>query len=92
MSHLDLMKELPLFHDVFFDPLRYHLRYLEAHSDNLSSSLISVMHPQIKTIDRLEVSIFMHPNYMFNPNRPECCHSGSDTICNVPLIPQSHHG
>ena len=78
MSHLALTKELPFFHDVFFDPLHYHLRYLEAHSDNLSSSLIGVMHPQIKTIDRLEVSIFMHPNYMLNPNRPECCHSGSD--------------
>ena len=71
------------FHDVFFDPLHYLLWSLEAHSNNLSSSLISVMHPQIKTIDWLELSLIMHPNYMLNPNRPKCWHSGSDTICNI---------
>ena len=78
------------FHDVFFDPLHYLLWSLEAHSNYLSSSLISVMHPQIKRIDWLELSIFMCPNYMLNRNRPECCHFGSDTICSIPFIPQCH--
>ena len=41
-----------------------------------------------KTFDWLELSIFLLPNYMLNPNRPECCHSGSDTICNEPDNPQ----
>ena len=44
-----------------------------------------------KTINWLEVSIFMYPNYMLNPNRPECDHSSSNTICKIPLTPQCFH-
>ena len=87
MSHLALTKELILLYLLpwcFFDPLRYLLQSLEAHSEKLSSSFMSVMHPQIKTINWLDLFIFMLHNYMLNPNRPECCHSGSDTICHVP--------